>query len=197
MADFKVSDLPIADPMTGTELMEVVQGGVSKKAVMAFLAPTAAASRNVATNAQALAGTAGVLPDAAGVHAAIRGLAVGTVSQSGGVPTGAIIERGSNANGEFTKYADGTQECWMTLAPTTVLENNFVLTNVTYPASFTAPPKMVVSASTDFAAAVGAALGTSDHSVAHTNAASRIARLNTTSSSLAVGCTVRAIGRWY
>lgn len=37
MADFKVSDLPLAAPMTGTELMEVVQGGVSKKAVMAFL----------------------------------------------------------------------------------------------------------------------------------------------------------------
>ena len=36
---------------------------------------------------------------------------VGTVSQSGGVPTGAIIERGSNANGEYTKYADGTLVC--------------------------------------------------------------------------------------
>ena len=34
---------------------------------------------------------------------------LGTVSQSGGVPTGAIIERGSNANGEFVRYADGTQ----------------------------------------------------------------------------------------
>lgn len=37
---------------------------------------------------------------------------VGTVSQSGGVPTGAIIERGSNANGEYVRYADGTQICW-------------------------------------------------------------------------------------
>jgi len=33
---------------------------------------------------------------------------LGIVSQSSGVPTGAIIERGSNANGRFTKYADGT-----------------------------------------------------------------------------------------
>lgn len=70
-----------------------------------------AASRLVATSAQALAGTADVLPDAAGVHAAIRGLSVGTVSQSGGVPTGAIIESGSNANGEYVKYADGTMIC--------------------------------------------------------------------------------------
>jgi hypothetical protein len=36
---------------------------------------------------------------------------LGTVSESGGVPTGAIIERGSNANGEYVKYADGTMIC--------------------------------------------------------------------------------------
>lgn len=36
---------------------------------------------------------------------------LGTVSQSGGVPTGAIIERGSNVNGEYVKYADGTLIC--------------------------------------------------------------------------------------
>jgi hypothetical protein len=36
---------------------------------------------------------------------------VGTVSESSGTPTGAIIERGSNANGEFVKYADGTMVC--------------------------------------------------------------------------------------
>lgn len=33
---------------------------------------------------------------------------LGTVSQSNGIPTGAIIERGENANGEYAKYADGT-----------------------------------------------------------------------------------------
>ena len=37
---------------------------------------------------------------------------VGTVTQSGGVPTGAIVQRGTNANGEFIRYADGTQICW-------------------------------------------------------------------------------------
>lgn len=37
---------------------------------------------------------------------------VGTVSQNGGVPTGAIVERGSNANGEYVRFADGTQICW-------------------------------------------------------------------------------------
>ena len=38
---------------------------------------------------------------------------LGTVSESGGVPTGAIIESGSNSNGEFVKYADGTMTCWV------------------------------------------------------------------------------------
>mgnify|MGYP001773705481 CR=1 FL=1 len=33
---------------------------------------------------------------------------LGTVSQSGGIPTGAIIESGSNVNGSYTRYADGT-----------------------------------------------------------------------------------------
>lgn len=37
---------------------------------------------------------------------------VGTVSGTSSAPTGAIIERGSNANGEYVKYADGTMFCW-------------------------------------------------------------------------------------
>ena len=43
------------------------------------------------------------------------GSIVGTVSQSGGDPTGAIIQRGSNSNGEFVRYADGTQICRTTI----------------------------------------------------------------------------------
>ena len=34
---------------------------------------------------------------------------LGTVAQSGGVPTGAIVETGSNANGRYMRWADGTQ----------------------------------------------------------------------------------------
>jgi hypothetical protein len=37
---------------------------------------------------------------------------VGTVIQSGGLPAGAVFERGTNANGSYIRYADGTQECW-------------------------------------------------------------------------------------
>jgi hypothetical protein len=40
-----------------------------------------------------------------------QGSLLGTVSQSAGVPTGAVIERGSNANGSYVRFADGTQIC--------------------------------------------------------------------------------------
>lgn len=40
---------------------------------------------------------------------------VGTVSQSGGVPTGALMESGSNGNGRYSKYADGTMICTRTV----------------------------------------------------------------------------------
>lgn len=37
---------------------------------------------------------------------------LGPVSLAGGVPSGGVIERGSNANGEYLRLADGTQICW-------------------------------------------------------------------------------------
>lgn len=43
---------------------------------------------------------------------------LGPVSQSGGAPTGAVIESGANANGEFTRFADGTMICAATLTHT-------------------------------------------------------------------------------
>jgi hypothetical protein len=36
---------------------------------------------------------------------------LGPVAQVGGTPTGAVIEHGSNANGDFVRFADGTQIC--------------------------------------------------------------------------------------
>lgn len=36
---------------------------------------------------------------------------LGPVSQSGGTPTGAVIEHGSNGNGDYVRFANGTQIC--------------------------------------------------------------------------------------
>lgn len=65
---------------------------------------------------------------------------VGPVSQSGGVPTGAIIESGSNSSGTYTKYADGTMICVARNAgPFSVLANSVtVLGPFALPAAFSA-----------------------------------------------------------
>ena len=67
---------------------------------------------------------------------------LGAVSQSAGVPTGAVIQRGSNANGEFVRFADGTQisfprvtPIWSSSDPAFSGTQSF-----THPAAFVAPP---------------------------------------------------------
>ncbi|WP_339112292.1 hypothetical protein [Thioclava sp. GXIMD2076] len=64
---------------------------------------------------------------------------VGTVGYDGTKPTGAVIQTGSNANGDYTRFADGTQECWnkVSLAyegPT------LISASWTYPAAFSSIP---------------------------------------------------------
>ncbi|HHO8045781.1 TPA: hypothetical protein ACRXS6_006880, partial [Pseudomonas aeruginosa] len=59
---------------------------------------------------------------------------LGAVSQSSGVPTGAVIDRGSNANGEYVRFADGTQICWTNTLTFTAGVSS-VGANWSYPAS--------------------------------------------------------------
>lgn len=69
----------------------------------------------VATAAQMDAGTAddvAVTPSKMANHYR-RNNILGLVSQLGGVPTGAIIESGSNANGEYVKFASGLMICML------------------------------------------------------------------------------------
>ena len=40
---------------------------------------------------------------------------LGTVSEAAGVPDGAVIEQGSNAQGDYIRIADGTQICTATV----------------------------------------------------------------------------------
>lgn len=68
-------------------------------------------------------------------HASI----LGTVSQSAGVPTGAVIERGSNANGYYTRFADGTQICFGS-----VLTSTSAGVSWTFPATFSVAPQFVI-----------------------------------------------------
>lgn len=74
------------------------------------------------------------LPDADGLLFN-QGNIVGTVSESGGVPTGAVIETGENANGEYIKYADGTLIC-STIVTLTFTNTATLTTTWTYPHAY-------------------------------------------------------------
>jgi hypothetical protein len=67
---------------------------------------------------------------------------LGTVSQSGGVPTGAIMEEGSNANGEYVRFADGTQICRVNSLALAYNTSANCQSDWTYPAAFTAAPSL-------------------------------------------------------
>ena len=49
-------------------------------------------------------------PDADGT-VYVTGNIIGTVSESSGIPTGALFEEGSNANGYYARFASGLQIC--------------------------------------------------------------------------------------
>jgi hypothetical protein len=68
------------------------------------------------------------------------GNVVGAVSQSDGAPTGAIIQRGSNVNGEFTRFADGTQFAGRQVTMPTAGLGQDVAATGSWPIAFSAAP---------------------------------------------------------
>lgn len=92
------------------------------------------------------------MPNGASVagHGVIhRGNLLGTVAQDAGQPTGAVIERGANASGEYLRLADGTQICTVSINmgnPTAYGEGTFAnpyrtdFTTWFFPAAFALPP---------------------------------------------------------
>lgn len=119
---------------------------------------------------------------------------LGTVSQTGGTPTGAVIERGSSANGEFVRYADGTQICTKTNLSTpnasTALGAIFRSGDVTwtYPAAFAAGPVVVGDADNPDTWVSTATPGT-------TTCVMRV--LAGTSKTATVAFRATATGRWF
>ncbi len=62
----------------------------------------------------ALTGTNGNIPVMTGAGTVASRPIVGTVSQSGGVPTGAIVEVGGDITSGYMRLAGGVQICWRT-----------------------------------------------------------------------------------
>ncbi len=64
---------------------------------------------------------------------------LGTVTQAGGIPTGAIVERGANSNGAYVRFADGTQICH---ASVPVDVTNTAVQTFDFAADFAAQPSV-------------------------------------------------------
>ena len=119
-----------------------------------------------------------------------------TVTESAGVPTGGIIERGSNANGEYVKYADGTMICWnyaagavTTSSATGNIFRSASDTTWTFPVSFSVAP--VCSGQADSASVRWLMLNTP------TTTGVTFRQAGSVTSASAVETRLMAIGRWY
>jgi hypothetical protein len=141
------------------------------------------------------------LPDATGTMYN-QGNIVGTVSQSGGVPTGRVIETGSNANGEYVKYADGTMFCYFT-TPSVTNPSATVFADVlrSWPATFISTPKAFVTQATQHGDLnAGAAAMTANFSpsgLSLTSTTYRVGYRVALAGGYGVSADVVAIGRWF
>jgi len=121
---------------------------------------------------------------------------LGSVSQSGGVPTGSIIERGSNANGEYVRFADGTQLCWKVNAVTSgPVDNPTGNLWVSALVSWTFPISFLGSANSMAHRAGSSSRWTSG--VGTTSTAASIRVFSTASNTSDLGVDMVAIGRWF
>ena len=111
---------------------------------------------------------------------------LGTVSQSGGTPTGAIIERSNGgSNGDYVRFADGTQIC------TNVMQSTSdSTTNWTFPAAFSTTTIQVFGT-----ASSGAQI--SFMLVALTNSSTGFNMMDTNNSRVQITARIMAIGRWF
>lgn len=127
-----------------------------------------------------------------------RGNLVGTVSQSGGTPTGAVVERGSNANGTYVRFADGTQICEHAIAwadiNTATASGVFATTGTlswTFPAAFATTPAFTTATPANFGGTWGGAGST-------TNSTTGVyTGFSNTSYTGAFNMNVFATGRWF
>jgi hypothetical protein len=124
----------------------------------------------------------------------------GTVSQSGGVPTGAIIERGSNANGEWTMFADGTMIC--TGIKDLGVQSFVAIGGVFYQGAFSGLPFPrtfvgTVRTSIGVVSAGGVCWASQGSSFSSTSATANFFVLSPGSAANSLGATYMAIGRWF
>lgn len=82
-----------------------------------------------------------------------QGNVLGPVAQSGGVPTGALMQRGTNSNGDFIRFADGTLICSRPSLQLTFNDGASCQADWEFPAEFVAVPAL--TAMIDMSATTG------------------------------------------
>jgi hypothetical protein len=127
---------------------------------------------------------------------------VGTVSQTSSIPTGAIVETGSNANGTYTKFADGTMICrgtrvvgghvMTTALGAALYYNPSGITATAFPATFIAAPQVVINIKPSGAAVWHSVIGSPS-----TNNGPTIYAISVVSATLDIDITQIAYGRWF
>jgi len=123
----------------------------------------------------------------------------------GGLPTGAVIEQGSNANGHYLRYADGTQICHKAfVAPTHNIavdfggmyasDANLISGQASFAAAFSAIPSCFYTCTT-----VGASSNCITGGPATTTrfANSLYATRGSVFNNAQVSVSAMAIGRWF
>ncbi|AHD02955.1 pyocin knob domain-containing protein [Leisingera methylohalidivorans] len=111
---------------------------------------------------------------------------LGTVSQSAGVPTGAVIERGNNSNGRYVRFADGTQICTRRMNASASGAEAW-----TFPASFIEEPQCSVLPISAGAHSVTAEPPSSTTTYVEFNC------FDTAGARQAKSCHLTATGRWF
>jgi hypothetical protein len=126
---------------------------------------------------------------------------LGTVSQSGGTPTGAIFEYGSNGTGEFWKFASGLMITSQTLSVpaltwSTTGTHRYVNFTAGTPATFIANPRLSANLMDGDIAGRSAWLTYAGATGASSMTIWLGAPIGTTGSG-AIALTVLATGRWF
>ncbi|MFG0400559.1 hypothetical protein [Pseudomonas sp. zjy_11] len=130
-----------------------------------------------------------------------KGNVVGTVSQSAGTPTGALFQKGSNANGEYVRLADGTQICWGFISLPAASMLGTATGTATFPAVFSVAPKVIYSPDGAVGTGSQADVGAAAYNGTYTSITNSGWALYSYIYRLATIFPVRfsyiAIGRWY
>jgi len=145
----------------------------------------------------AMGGTGGATAAAGRAGLGLKSAAVADVV--GTVAAGAIIERGSNSSGHYTKYLDGSLTCWCTRrVPKTMNASSGALffsaieAAVAYPAPFSETPTVSITATGEFECFTVPAGLSNQSSWPGVYIASQIAR----STAATIDICYKAQGRW-